>query len=82
MSTSAACPLLVIAPERLFSVLQNGREIVCELRDHGKAGVDVQFLSDRAPFYGQRHRSYELAVEWAEAERREWGWTLDEEPAR
>lgn len=82
MPTSATCLTPANATEQLFSVSRNGRAIVCELQDLGKAGVDVQFLSDCAPFYGKRFRTYELAIEWAEAERRAWGWTLDVEPAR
>ena len=70
----------VVAAEQLFSVSRNGREIVCELQDLGRAGVEVQFLSDRAPFYGKRLRTYELALEWAEEERRAWGWTADGGP--
>ena len=81
MSTSAACPAPASATEVLFSVSRNGREIVCELLDFGKAGVEVQFLSDHQPFYGQRLRTYELAVQWAQSERRAWGWTLNDEAA-
>ena len=82
MPTSDTCPTSANATEQLFSVSRNGRAIVCELQDLGKGVVEVQFLSDCAPFYGQRFRSYELAIEWAEAERRAWGWTLDEAPDR
>ena len=81
MSTSAACLAPVNPPEVLFSVSRNGREIVCELVDHGKAGFEVQFLSDREPFYSLRLRTHELAVQWAEAERHAWGWTLCDEAA-
>ena len=81
MSMSAASSLQPNAAERLFSVTRNGREIVCELQNLGKAGVEVQFLSDHERFYGQRLGTYELAVEWAEGERRAWGWTLSDEPA-
>lgn len=79
MATSAACPTTLNATEQLFSVSRNGREIVCELQDLGKAGVEVQFLSDRAPFYSNRLRTYELAIAWAEAERRAWGWMPNED---
>ena len=81
MPTSTACLTPAKATEQLFSISCKGRKIVCELQDLGRGGVEVQFLSDCAPFYGNRFRTYELAIEWAEAERRSWGWMRDDEPA-
>jgi hypothetical protein len=81
MSTPATCPAPTLAREQLFSLTRNGREIVCEVQDLGSGGVEVQFLSDRALFYSHRLGTYELAIEWAHAERRAWGWTTDEEAA-
>lgn len=82
MSTSAPAPPQTKAAERLFTVTRNGREIVCELLNLGKAGVEVQFLSDRERFYGQRLGTHELAVAWADGERRAWGWTLADDPVQ
>ena len=53
---------------------RKGRQIECELRNFGERGVEVHFLSDREPFYGLRLSTYELALKWAETERRAWGW--------
>ena len=74
MPPSAVRPERPAATERLFSLTCNGREIECELRDFGEWGVEVAFLSDREPFYGLRFDTRDLAIRWAEAERREWGW--------
>jgi hypothetical protein len=82
MSSIVTCLPQANAAERLFAVTRNGREIVCELLNFGTAGVEVQFLSDREIFYGQRLGTYELAVAWAEGERRAWGWTLADDPAQ
>ena len=69
------------ATELLFSISRNGRQIECELRDFGERGVEVHFLSDREPFYNQRLASYALALQWAETERRGWGWMTEAEAA-
>jgi hypothetical protein len=80
MPTSAVRPA-ADATEHLFSVSLNGRQITCELRNFGERGVEVQFLSDREPFYGLRLPTYELALEWADAERRAWGWITESDTA-
>ena len=66
-----------LVPGVAFSISINGRLIECELRHFGKRGLEVQFLSDREPFYGLRLPTYELALKWAEAERRAWGWMTE-----
>ena len=76
MSMSAIRPAPA-STEILYSFSRNGRQIECELRDFGQRGVEVQFLSDREPFYGLRLPTYELALKWAEAERRAWGWMTE-----
>jgi hypothetical protein len=69
------------ATELLFSISRNGRQIACELKDFGDRGVEVQFLSDREPFYNLRLATHALALQWAERERRAWGWFTEEEAA-
>jgi hypothetical protein len=76
MSTSAIRPLPATT-ELLFSISRNGRQIECELRDFGQRGVEAHFLSDREPFYSQRLATHALALQWAEAERRAWGWITE-----
>jgi len=36
------------AGEHLWTVQKNGRQLACELRDDGEAGVEVQVYRDRA----------------------------------
>ena len=80
MSTSAFRPAPA-STEVLFSISRNGRQIECELRDFGERGVEVHFLSDREPFYNQRLATHALALLWAEAEGRGWGWITEAEAA-
>ena len=80
MSTSSIRPVPA-STELLFSFSRNGRQIECELRDFGQRGVEVQFFSDRELFYGLRLATHALALDWAEAERRGWGWLTEEEAA-
>jgi hypothetical protein len=80
MSKSAIRPAPA-ATEVLFSISRNGRQIACELRDFGERGVEAHFLSDCEPFYSQRLATHALALQWAEAERRAWGWMTQEEQA-
>ena len=60
---------LLRAPERLFE-FQRGRKVVaCELRDHGKYGVEAVFLEDGELFYSWRFETRKRAAGWAEVER-------------
>jgi len=80
MSMSAIRPAPA-STEILYSFSRNARQIECELRDFGQRGVEVQFLSDREPFYSLRLATHSLARQWAEAECRAWGWLTEEEAA-
>jgi hypothetical protein len=56
--------------ELLFSFRDGKRrQVDCELRDHGRFGVEAQFLIDRE-FTPSRHfDTRELAIQWARLER-------------
>ena len=48
--------------EHLWAIRKkDGRQIDCELRDHGSYGVELQLLRDLAWFYGHRWPTRELA---------------------
>jgi hypothetical protein len=58
--------------ELLFSFRDaKHRQIDCELRDHGRFGVEAQFLIDREFRYSRRFESRALAEQWATLERQE-----------
>ena len=64
-------PNRMIAPpqprtgEPLWTVQKNGRRLVCELRDDGEAGVEVQVSRDGEFLYGRRCPTRALALEEA-----------------
>jgi hypothetical protein len=64
--------------EKLFEFLLGHDRILCELRDHGAYGVEAQFFRNEEFAYSRRfdpgldptRTPRELAVQWAETERR------------
>jgi len=64
--------------ERLFEFLVGHGRILCELRDHGPYGIEVQFFRNEEFSHSRRfdprldptRTSRELAIQWAEEERR------------
>jgi hypothetical protein len=64
--------------ERLFEFLLGHDRILCELRDHGPYGIEAQFFRNEEFRYSRRfdpgldptRTPRELAVHWAEEERR------------
>jgi hypothetical protein len=56
--------------EPLFEFPRGGDQFVCELRNAGRWGVEARFLRNGKFLYSRRHESRELAVGWAEAERK------------
>jgi hypothetical protein len=54
------------AGERLWTVEKNGRQLACELRDDGEAGVEVQVYRDGDLLYGRRHATRAAALEEAD----------------
>src|ERR1700722_16622604 len=67
--------------EPLWALRRNGREVACELRDHGEpAGAEVQLLKDGEFYAGRRFETRDLALQHAghlrvELERD--GWRLE-----
>ena len=59
--------------EPLWSLRKGGRQIDAELRYHGEYGVEAQIFSDRELLIGRRFDTRELAVQWAEEERKAFG---------
>jgi hypothetical protein len=56
--------------ERLFEFLSGFERFVCELRDHGKGGVEAMFYQDEEFLISRRFATRDLAVEWADQERK------------
>jgi hypothetical protein len=54
------------AGEPLWTVEKNGRPLVCELRDDGVAGVEVQVSRAGELLYGRRFATRTLALEEAD----------------
>jgi hypothetical protein len=54
--------------EHLWAVRKDGRQLDCELRDHGAWGVEVQVYREGEFLYGRRWASRALAL--AEADER------------
>jgi hypothetical protein len=54
------------AGEPLWAVQKDGRQLACELRDDGEAGVEVQVYRDRELLYGRRWPTRALALEKAD----------------
>ena len=49
--------------EHLWAVRKDGRQLDCELRDHGEWGVEVQVYREREFLYGRRWATRALALE-------------------
>jgi hypothetical protein len=60
------------AGEHLWTVEKNGRQLACELRDDGAAGVELQVSRDGELLYGRRWRSRALALEEADERKAEY----------
>src|ERR1051325_11532563 len=64
--------------EFLFEFLRGHDRFLCELRDHGKYGIEAQFYMNETFLEGRRfdpsldssRPSRELAIAWAEEERK------------
>lgn len=62
--------------EELFEFLRGHDRFLCELRDHGKWGIEAQFFQNEEFLYSRRFDDVglgltprELAIQWAESER-------------
>jgi hypothetical protein len=55
--------------ERLWTVRKEGRQLDCELRDHGAWGVEVQVYREREFLYGRRWATRALALEEADEQK-------------
>ena len=55
------------AGEHLWAIEKNGRQLACELRDDGAAGVELQVYRERELLYGRRFAARGLALEKADA---------------
>jgi hypothetical protein len=55
--------------EHLWTVEKNGRQLGCELRDDGEAGVEVQMYRDGELLYGRRHATRARALEEADEQK-------------
>ena len=56
--------------ERLFEFLSGYERFVCELRDHGAAGVEAMFYQDEEFLTSRFFATRDLAVQWADEERK------------
>lgn len=66
----------------LWLLVKNGRRLMCELRDHGDYGVEVQLLVNEELLAGYGHPTRASAERWADAyrgEREAEGWGADNE---
>ena len=68
------------APERelLWTVTSHNRRIMCQLRYHGKYGVEYRLFCDNEFYQGRGFQTRELAVNAADVVRRhleETGWS-------
>ena len=54
------------AGEHLWAIQKNGRQLACELRDDGAAGVELQVTRDGELLYGRRWGNRALALEEAD----------------
>jgi hypothetical protein len=57
------------AGEPLWTVEKDGRQLGCELRDDGEAGVEVQMSRDGEFLYGRRWATRELALAKADEQK-------------
>jgi hypothetical protein len=58
-----SAPRLRHPEEHLWAIRKNGRQLDCELRDHGPWGVEVQIYREREFLYGRRWATRVLALE-------------------
>jgi hypothetical protein len=56
--------------ERLFAFVRQHDWFTCELREVGRWGIEARFLRNHQFLYSRRHKTRELAIAWAEAERK------------
>ena len=56
--------------ELLFEFERGHDRFLCELHEHGPYGVEAQFYQNEEYLFGRRFDSRELAVQWAEEERK------------
>jgi hypothetical protein len=52
--------------EHLWTIQKDGRQLACELRDDGAAGVEVQMSRDGAFLYGRRWPTRARPIEEAD----------------
>jgi hypothetical protein len=52
--------------EQLWAIRKDGRQLACELRDDGEAGVEVQMFRDGEFLFGRRWATRALALEEAD----------------
>jgi hypothetical protein len=57
------------AGEPLWTVEKDGRQLSCELRDDGEAGVEVQMSRDGEFLYGRRCATRAQALEEADGQK-------------
>jgi hypothetical protein len=78
-STTRAAPPCQSKPgEKAFEFVLGPDRVRCELRDHGAYGIEAHFFRNEEFGYGRRfdprldasRPSRELAIQWAEEERR------------
>jgi hypothetical protein len=55
--------------EHLWAIRKDGRQLDCELRDHGEWGVEVQVYREREFLYGRRWATRALALEEADEQK-------------
>src|ERR1700680_1700861 len=55
--------------EHLWAVRKDGRQLDCELRDHGAWGVEVQVYREREFPFGRRWATRALALEEADEQK-------------
>jgi hypothetical protein len=55
--------------EQLGAVRKDGRQLDCELREHGEWGIEVQVYRDREFLYSRRWATRALALEEADEQR-------------
>src|ERR1700722_1923691 len=54
------------ASEHIWAIENNGRQLACELRDDGAAGMELQVYRERELLYGRRFATRVLALEKAD----------------
>ena len=62
-------PRQPVPGEKLFEFVVGTKRHLCELRDHGKRGTEVQFFVDEEFAMGRCFDTRESAIQWAAIER-------------